>query len=103
MDGRDIGTVVLPNADLKIYMSASVEERARRRYEENLSLGIETDFQKLIQEIKRRDKIDSSRSYNPLKQANDAIFLDTSNLDIHEVANKIYEMFLEVIHTKRSD
>ena len=103
MDGRDIGTVVLPNADLKIYMSASVEERARRRFEENVSLGIDTDYQKLIIEIKRRDKIDSSRSYNPLKQANDAIFLDTSHLDIHEVANKIYEMFLNEIHTKRSD
>lgn len=102
MDGRDIGTVVLPNADLKIYMVASVEERARRRYEENIQLGIESNYQLLIKEIERRDKIDSSRSYNPLRQASDAIYLDTSNMDIHEVADKIYAMFLNIIHTKGS-
>lgn len=103
MDGRDIGTIVLPNADLKIYMSASVEERARRRYEENISLGITSDYAKLINEIKRRDKIDSSRSYNPLRQADDAIYLDTSNMNMFEVSDKIYEMFQHTLHTKGSE
>ena len=100
MDGRDIGTVVLPDADLKIYMTATVEERARRRHEENLTIGIESNYESLIKEIQRRDKIDSSRAYNPLKQAQDAIFLDTSALDIEEVADKIYQLFLVIINRK---
>jgi cytidylate kinase len=100
MDGRDIGTVVLPQADLKIYMTASVEERARRRHEENLSIGIESDYDKLIKEIERRDRIDSSRAYNPLKQAQDAIYLDTSDLDILAVADKIHRMFVDIIDRK---
>jgi len=103
MDGRDIGTVVLPHADLKIFMSATVEERARRRYEENISLGIKSNYEKLIQEIKRRDKIDSSRSYNPLRQAEDAIYLDTSHLNLMEVSDKIYEMFINTLQTKGSE
>ncbi len=102
MDGRDIGTIVLPNADLKIYMTASVDERARRRHEENISLGIPSDYNRLIKDIERRDKFDSSRSYNPLKQAEDAIYLDTSDNDINAVANLIYEMFIKVLSTKRS-
>lgn len=101
MDGRDIGTVVLPDADLKIFMTASVEERARRRHEENLSLGIPSSYDKLKSEIERRDKIDSSRSYNPLRQAEDAIYLDTSDHDINAVADMIYNMFT-VVTTKRS-
>lgn len=103
MDGRDIGTVVLPHADLKIFMSATVEERARRRYEENIVLGIKSNYEKLIQEIKRRDKIDSSRSYNPLRQAEDAIYLDTSNLNLEEVSEKIYKMFINTLQTKGSE
>jgi cytidylate kinase len=100
MDGRDIGTVVLPHADLKIYMTATVEERARRRHEENLSIGIESNYESLMKEIQRRDKIDSSRAYNPLKQAQDAIYLDTSSLDIEEVADKIYLLFQLIIDRK---
>jgi cytidylate kinase len=88
MDGRDIGTVVLPHADLKIYMTASVEERARRRHEENLANGIESDYHKILKDIERRDKIDSSRAYNPLRQAEDAVFLDTSHLDIDQVSEQ---------------
>lgn len=102
MDGRDIGTVVLPAADLKIFMTATVEERARRRHEENLMLGIDSDLNRLIREIERRDRIDSSRSYNPLKQAEDAVYLDTSHLDIKAVAQTIYDMFIKAIDTKRS-
>lgn len=97
MDGRDIGTVVLPQADLKIFLTASVEERARRRHEENLSLGIESDYQTLIHDIERRDRIDSSRAYNPLKQAQDAIYLDSSRIGIEDVIDLIYQMFQKII------
>ncbi|MGI6392441.1 MAG: (d)CMP kinase [Candidatus Izemoplasmatales bacterium] len=103
MDGRDIGTVVLPNADLKIFLTATVEERARRRHNENLSLGIKSDINLLIQEIERRDRIDSTRSYNPLRQAEDAVYLDTTNLDINQVTEKIYDMFIKAIGRKRNN
>lgn len=102
MDGRDIGTVVLPHADLKIFMSASVDERARRRHEENLSLGMKSNFEQLKKEIERRDKIDSSRDYNPLVQAEDALFIDTSNMTMNEVVDKIYQLFMNAIKTKES-
>lgn len=96
MDGRDIGTVVLPDADLKIYMTATVEERARRRHEENLANGRESDLLKIQKDIERRDRIDSTRIYNPLKQAEDAVYLDTSHLDIKAVADTIYDMFTKI-------
>lgn len=97
MDGRDIGTIVIPKADLKIFMTATVEERARRRHEENLANGIESDYQKIFKDIERRDKIDSSRAYNPLRQAEDAVYLDTSHLDIDTVSEVIYQMFMKII------
>lgn len=100
MDGRDIGTVVLPQADLKIFLTASVEERAKRRHAENISLGIDSDLERLIKEIERRDKIDSSRSYNPLRLAEDAIFLDTSAMDLAEVTAMIYELYRKKIDIK---
>ncbi|HAQ57111.1 MAG TPA: (d)CMP kinase [Acholeplasmatales bacterium] len=96
MDGRDIGTVVLPDADLKIYMTATVEERARRRHEENLANGRDSDLLKIQKDIERRDRIDSTRIYNPLKQAEDAVYLDTSHLDIKAVADTIYVMFTKI-------
>lgn len=89
MDGRDIGTVVLPNAELKIFLVASVDERAERRYKENLSKGIETDLETLKEEIAVRDYKDSHRETSPLKQAKDAIYLDTTGLGISEVVEKI--------------
>lgn len=89
MDGRDIGTVVLPNAELKIFLVASVDERAERRYKENLSKGIETDLETLKEEIAARDYKDSHRETSPLKQAKDAIYLDTTGLGISEVVEKI--------------
>lgn len=92
MDGRDIGTVVLPNADLKIFLVASVTERAERRYKENLSKGIESDFEKLKQEIADRDYYDSTRKNSPLVQAEDAILVDTSGLTIDEVVEKIEKL-----------
>ena len=89
MDGRDIGTVVLPKAELKIFLVASVDERAERRHKENLSKGIETDLETLKEEIAARDYKDSHRETSPLKQAEDAIYLDTTGLTILEVVDKI--------------
>ena len=89
MDGRDIGTVVLPKAELKIFLVASVDERAERRYKENLSKGIETDLETLKEEIAARDYKDSHRETSPLKQAEDAIYIDTTGLSILEVVDKI--------------
>lgn len=88
MDGRDIGTVVLPNADVKIFLVASVEERAERRYLENQAKGIDSDFERLKQEIIARDDYDSNREVSPLKQASDAVRLDTTSLSIEEVVEK---------------
>ena len=89
MDGRDIGTVVLPQAELKIFLVASVEERAERRYKENIAKGIETDLETLKEEIAARDYKDSHRETSPLKQAEDAVYLDTTGLSIQEVVEKI--------------
>ena len=89
MDGRDIGTVVLPKAELKIFLVASVDERAERRYKENIAKGIETDLETLKDEIAARDYKDSHRETSPLKQAEDAIYLDTTGLTIEEVVDKI--------------
>ena len=91
MDGRDIGTVVLPQAELKVFLVASVDERAKRRYKENMAKGIETDLEKLKEEIAARDYKDSHRETSPLKQAEDAIYLDTTGLTIEEVVDKIKE------------
>lgn len=92
MDGRDIGTVVLPNADAKIFLVASVEERAERRYLENKEKGIESDFERLKQEIIDRDEYDTNRKVSPLKQAQDAVRLDTTSLSIPEVVKKSIEI-----------
>ena len=93
MDGRDIGTVVLPNADLKIFLVASVTERAERRYKENLSKGIESDFEKLKQEIADRDHYDSTRKNSPLVQAEDAILVDTTNMNIEKTIKHIKNLY----------
>ena len=89
MDGRDIGTVVLSQAELKIFLVASVDERAERRYKENIAKGIETDLETLKEEIAARDYKDSHRETSPLKQAEDAVYLDTTGLNIQEVVEKI--------------
>ncbi|RZI48912.1 (d)CMP kinase [Lactococcus kimchii] len=89
MDGRDIGTVVLPRADLKIFLIASVDERAERRYKENLSKGIPTDLERLKIEIAERDHKDSTREVSPLKQADDAVLLDSTGKTINDVVNFI--------------
>lgn len=92
MDGRDIGTFVFPNADVKIFLTASVEERAKRRFEELMAKGFDVDLKEIEADIKRRDEIDSTREMAPLKQAEDAIVLDTTGLSIDEVVNKIISL-----------
>ncbi|MFJ7973929.1 (d)CMP kinase [Psychrobacillus sp. NPDC096389] len=95
MDGRDIGTHVLTNAELKIFMSASVEERANRRYLDNQKRGIHTSLEELIKEIALRDKLDSEREASPLTQAADAIYIDTTSLSIEEVSEQIMQLAKE--------
>jgi len=95
MDGRDIGTHVLTNAELKVFMSASVEERAKRRYLENQKRGIHTSLEELIEEIALRDKLDSEREASPLTQAEDAIYIDTTSLSIEEVSEQIMQLAKE--------
>lgn len=89
MDGRDIGTVVLPEADLKIFLVASVDERAERRFKENQLKGIPTDLETLKFEIAERDRKDSTREISPLKQAQDAILLDSTGMSINDVVQFI--------------
>ncbi|MFA6861027.1 MAG: (d)CMP kinase [Bacilli bacterium] len=97
MDGRDIGTVVLPKADLKIYQVASVEARAARRYKENQRKNIASSLEEIKNDIIKRDYIDSNRANSPLCQASDAILLDTSNLTIEEEIDKIISLFEEKV------
>ena len=95
MDGRDIGTVVLPNADLKIFLTASPEVRAKRRYDEIINSGGSVSYDVILEEIKIRDYKDSTREISPLKQADDAILIDTSNLNMEEVVEKISKLINE--------
>lgn len=95
MDGRDIGTCVLPDAELKIYLTASVEVRAKRRYNEMIEKGMECDLEELEASIKERDYRDMNREIAPLKQAEDAVLLDTSDMNIEEVVNAIIQMVKE--------
>jgi cytidylate kinase len=89
MEGRDIGTVVLPNADYKFFLSASPEVRARRRYKELLSKGIAIDQATVLADMQKRDQLDSSREYAPLCKAKDAIEIDTSGLEIEEIVKLV--------------
>lgn len=97
MDGRDIGTYVLPGAEVKVFLLASVEERAERRHIENVQKGMPSDLDKLKEEIARRDKIDSEREIAPLKKADDAIEIDTTSLSISDVVEKIMVLVHERI------
>ncbi|MBL7573238.1 (d)CMP kinase [Staphylococcus saccharolyticus] len=96
MDGRDIGTVVLPNAELKVYMIASVEERAERRQKENELRGIDSNLEQLKQEIEARDHYDMNRDISPLRKANDASTLDTTGKSIEEVTQEILDMVNQI-------
>ena len=92
MDGRDIGTVVFPNAQLKIFLTATVEERAMRRYKELIAKGQQVDLAQLKEDIASRDKQDSERAISPLRQAEDALLLDTSDMNIEQVTAKILQL-----------
>ena len=97
MDGRDIGSYVLPNADVKIFQVASVETRAQRRFLENKQKGIECTLTSILEEVKKRDYIDSHRDFAPLIKANDAIEIDTSNLTIDEVVDLVLKIINEKV------
>ena len=96
VDGRDICEVVLPNAEVKIYMIASAEERAKRRVLQNQEKGIEADYDSILEDIKKRDYQDSHRDHSPLRKAEDATEIDSSNLTIEETVDKI----MEIVKTK---
>ncbi len=96
MDGRDIGTMVLPNADVKIFLTASPEARANRRLLELKEKGIDISFEKLLEEMKYRDKQDSERAVAPLKQAEDAVLVDTTNKNFDESVDLIYNIIKKV-------
>lgn len=96
MDGRDIGTHVMPGAEVKIFLLASVDERAIRRHRENIEKGIESDLEQIKKEIAERDKLDTERKIAPLKKADDAIEIDTTSLSVKEVADKI----LAIVHER---
>lgn len=89
MDGRDIGTVVLKNASLKIFLTARAEERAKRRYDELIAKNVKVDYNNILEDIKKRDYIDSNREVDPLRKAEDAIEIDTSTMGISEVVDAI--------------
>lgn len=95
MDGRDIGTVVLPNAQLKIFLTASPEERAKRRYRELIEKDPQTDYEQVLAEIKQRDYQDSHREIAPLKPAQDSVLVDTSNLNLEQSIDRITELIKE--------
>lgn len=97
MDGRDIGTVVLPNAEVKIYLTASSAVRAKRRYDELVAKGMECDLATLQKEIEERDYRDMNRETSPLRQADDAVLLDTSDLNINEVVAAMQQIIKEKI------
>ncbi|MFC4768886.1 (d)CMP kinase [Effusibacillus consociatus] len=100
MDGRDIGTCVIPDAEVKIFLTASLEERARRRMEELIRKGVQVDFEELKSSIAKRDEMDSSREFAPLRKAEDAYSIDTTNLSLDEVVEQIVSICEKQIGTK---
>jgi len=92
-DGRDMGTVVFPNARLKVFLTATAEERAKRRYKQLMEKGLDVNLRDLFDEITERDRRDSERKTAPLKPANDAVLLDTTELNIQQVVNEILRLF----------
>jgi cytidylate kinase len=92
VEGRDIGTVVLPNADVKIFLTASAEERARRRHDQNIASGLTSDYDAVLADVKRRDHLDSTRAVSPLRAADDALVVDTSDMTESEVVAHLLEL-----------
>ena len=99
MEGRDITTVVFPNADVKIYLDASPEERANRRYKQNLEAGINIPFEDILENIKTRDYNDTHKEVGALKQAEDAIYFDCSNMTVEESANRVCKIIQEKLNS----
>lgn len=97
MEGRDIGTVVFPNADVKVFLDCSVEERARRRYKQDLEKGIETTYEEVLEGIKERHRLETEREIAPLVQAPDAVYIDSTKMTIDEEA----EAVIKIIEEKR--
>lgn len=95
MEGRDIGSTVFPNADVKIYLDATVEERANRRLRQNKEKGIEMSYEEVLESVKKRDLIDSTREVSPLRKADDAILINCTELSQDELSNKVYEIIEE--------
>lgn len=96
MDGRDIGTTVLPDAELKIYLTADAEERAKRRYKENIEKGIDCDFERIKADVIERDRNDMTRAVSPLRQAEDAVLVDTTELNFEQSVEKIKDLILNI-------
>lgn len=96
MAGRDIGTVVLPWAELKIFLIASIKERANRRYKELLERGVKVDYDITLADLKRRDDVDIHRAVSPLKPAEDAVIIDTERLSLEQVVDRIYNLVVEL-------
>lgn len=92
VEGRDIGTVVFPDATLKIYLTATAEARAERRHDQNLAQGRTSDLAGVLADVQRRDHLDSTREHSPLRPADDAVEVDTSNLDIDQVIDRLAEL-----------
>ena len=101
MDGRDIGTYVLPNAEVKIYQIASVETRAVRRYEENIAKGMDCTLEEIEEDVRKRDYIDSHRAFAPLKPAPDSVLLDTSFMSVDEVVQAVIEIIDRKVAEKK--
>lgn len=95
MEGRDIGTEVFPDADVKIYLDATIEERAKRRYKQNLEKGIECSYEEILAGIKERHILETTREIAPLRQSEDAIYVDSTKLSIEEVVQKIIDIIRE--------
>ena len=95
MEGRDIGTVVFPNADVKVFLDCSVEERARRRYKQNIEKGIETTYEEVLESIKERHRLETERDIAPLVQAPDAIYIDSTGMTVEEEANAVIQLINE--------
>ena len=99
MEGRDIGTVVFPNADVKVFLDCSVEERARRRYKQNIEKGIQTTYEEVLESIKERHRLETERDIAPLVQAPDAIYIDSTGMTVEEEADAV----IQIINEKRNE
>jgi len=102
MDGRDIGTHVIPDAEVKIFLTASAEERAKRRYEELTGKGVQVTYEQLVSDINERDRIDRERDISPLVQAADAVFIDSTGLTVQQVVNTIVNICRRALHKGES-